>query len=322
MSYQVRKHFLYMECAAALATVVLLSNPKMVMNVLASGRNLQAVQTSASATVKTYASDPSAASTDETLVEASAYSKGQTFTTADGQIRYLKGIDSWAVDSILNAKKKGYSDYVLTSGEHYYRVSNGDYTKVLEYASKADAMEGNVAKVTAVHEAGTVSSDVTAMVKKADSSFMAKVNEAGLAVYYDVNMDAIDSILSSTITSGMTDQEKVTAINNYLCDTITYDETGEKHSCADAIFKGSAVCQGYSNAFYLLMNAAGVPTDYISGETADGSHGWNRVQIGGQYYYVDVTWNDATDNSYLLLTQAQMNKDHVEEGINQQVYMY
>ena len=84
---------------------------------------------------------------------------------------------------------------------------------------------------------------------------------------------------------------------------------------------GTAVCQGYANAFKKMMEAAGVPTDYISGKgwtgAEWGSHGWNRVLVDGTYYYVDVTWNDCVgSNAYFMMTYEQMSQEHVEEKIN------
>ena len=123
-------------------------------------------------------------------------------------------------------------------------------------------------------------------------------------------------VLYQIITPDMDDFAKARAINNWLCNHMTYDLS--YYTTRDAILLGRGRCQGYANAYKNLMNAAGIPTDYISGYGEGGRHGWNRVLINGAYYYVDVTWNDSTGNysKYLLLSEGEMNRDHYPEKIN------
>ena len=123
-------------------------------------------------------------------------------------------------------------------------------------------------------------------------------------------------VLAQIITPGMDDFAKATAVNNWLCDHMTYDLN--YYTTRDAILLGRGRCQGYSNAYKNLMNAAGVPTDIITGYGNGGKHGWNRVLINGAYYYVDVTWNDTTGNysKYLLISEEQMNRDHQPMKLN------
>lgn len=123
-------------------------------------------------------------------------------------------------------------------------------------------------------------------------------------------------VLYQIITPDMDDFAKARAINNWLCDHVTYDLN--YYTTRDAILLGRGRCQGYANAYKNLMNTAGIPTDYISGYANGGRHGWNRVLIGGCYYYVDVTWNDSMRDygRYLLVSEAEMNRDHQPNKIN------
>ena len=56
----------------------------------------------------------------------------------------------------------------------------------------------------------------------------------------------------------------------------------------------SGVCQGISYAFKLLMDQCGIPCEYVSNPVDH--HGWNHVQIDGEWYNVDATWD--LDNWY------------------------
>lgn len=129
------------------------------------------------------------------------------------------------------------------------------------------------------------------------------------------------ALAEAGVHSGMSAWDKAVAINNYLCGLVTYDYTYTYRSTFDTLAYGTAVCQGYANAFKKMMEAAGVPTDYVSGQgwtgSEWGSHGWNRVLIDGTYYYVDVTWNDCLGrNDYLMIGYEQMSYDHYEQRIN------
>ena len=123
-------------------------------------------------------------------------------------------------------------------------------------------------------------------------------------------------VLAQIITPDMDDFAKAIAVNNWLCDHMTYDLN--YYRTRDALLIGRGRCQGYANAYKNLMNTAGIPTDYISGYGKGQSHGWNRVLINGAYYYVDVTWNDTSGNysKYLLMSEADINRDHQPVRLN------
>ena len=80
---------------------------------------------------------------------------------------------------------------------------------------------------------------------------------------------------------------------------------------------GTAVCNGYAQAFQLLAAASGITSVVVTGEAnggvTTGSHAWNRVLIDGRWLVVDTTWDDAADTlprrDYLLMdpTNPQMS---------------
>ena len=64
-----------------------------------------------------------------------------------------------------------------------------------------------------------------------------------------------------------------------------------------AILDGQANCQGYSDAFWMLAKMAGFEVGKQSGTAGGEEHMWNTILIGGKWYAVDCTWDDA---SYVL----------------------
>lgn len=130
----------------------------------------------------------------------------------------------------------------------------------------------------------------------------------------------VQEVTASIIKADMTDLEKELAINQYLCDTIEYDEAALKNAeendfksvdeefndsftAYGALMNGNCVCAGYSAAFKLLADAAGLESIVVTG-LLDGnlSHAWNKVNIEGKWEIIDTTNND---NEYM--TNALLN---------------
>ncbi|MBD3921345.1 S-layer homology domain-containing protein [Paenibacillus sp. PR3] len=101
--------------------------------------------------------------------------------------------------------------------------------------------------------------------------------------------------------------------DNYLKDTIPADS----YSAYGVFFKGTAVCQGYAYAAHLMLELAGIDSQIVTGTANGGGHAWNKVEIDGDYYNLDVTWDDPVPNvegrtvyAYFNVTDEQLAKNH------------
>lgn len=128
------------------------------------------------------------------------------------------------------------------------------------------------------------------------------------------------------VTEDMTPEEAVKAINQYLCNTVEYDDSLEKHYAIDA-YNGSAVCSGYAQAFQLMCLYCGIPAKYMHGVTLPDNiqHAWNATQTNGRWTYTDVCSNDGClpghKDRYLLNTYLWINyklKDGLEDIVGMQ----
>lgn len=93
---------------------------------------------------------------------------------------------------------------------------------------------------------------------------------------------------------GMNDRDKVTAMVWYVADRITYDVAypGPSQVLAqDGQLPGA--CMTYAHSFRFLCDRAGIPCILKRG----GNHQWNMVYVEGQWWDVDVTANDAGDET-------------------------
>lgn len=105
----------------------------------------------------------------------------------------------------------------------------------------------------------------------------------------------------------------VYAVNEYLCDNCVYPASepysSESHTPYGALIEKSAVCEGYARASQLIFSLCNMDSYYVVGDTSAGGHAWNLVKVDGQYYQLDVTWNDvdSNPNMYLLVTDDYMS---------------
>ena len=99
---------------------------------------------------------------------------------------------------------------------------------------------------------------------------------------------------------------------------ITYydgDETEFGRNIYDAFAKSSSVCVGYALGFQYFMDKLDIPC--INVTTDD--HIWNMVEIDGQWYHVDVTWDDSveiTKNTFMHQMILQSDESMAREELD------
>lgn len=83
----------------------------------------------------------------------------------------------------------------------------------------------------------------------------------------------------------------------YVNGTSTPEDAGFAHSIEGVFSKRGAVCEGYAKSFQLLADYAGLESIYAVGYGNGGGHAWNLVCLDGEWYNVDVTWDDSGSNA-------------------------
>lgn len=141
----------------------------------------------------------------------------------------------------------------------------------------------------------------------------------------------VDEIVSNVIKPEMKDYEKEKALHDYVINNCKFDSRYESddmprvsYSAYGALINGLAVCQGYAVAMDKLLTAVGIKSTVISGQAMNSknnsyiNHAWNIIELGGQSYHLDLTWDDPImDNgsdklrySYFNITDEQIKKNH------------
>lgn len=162
----------------------------------------------------------------------------------------------------------------------------------------------------------TVKNSLLSAIKTGDTQELSKTDTAVVKKIY--------AVIATTITSGMTNYEKVKAIHDYIVLNCAYDIRAFKNSSSildssyhavGCLLYKTAVCQGYAESFQLFMTALGIPNELLTGTASqDGTsvaHAWNSVKLGKKWYHVDTTWDDpAPDTSgYLRYDYFLRNDD-------------
>lgn len=118
----------------------------------------------------------------------------------------------------------------------------------------------------------------------------------------------------SLVYAGMSEYERVKAFHDYLCETVTYQEYGDvSHTAYGALVNHRAVCEGYTLAMDLLCYLSGIDCEHIFGSSRNEAHSWVRVNVDGNWYNIDTTWDDQSPQimyTYFMVSDDTMCLDH------------
>ncbi len=94
------------------------------------------------------------------------------------------------------------------------------------------------------------------------------------------------------VDDNMSEFDKALVLHDELVLHSSYLLTGETY---DLMVNGQGRCYGYSECYSYLLAQVGVDSEIV--ESDDMNHQWNKVKIDGEYYHVDVTWDDPLPDS-------------------------
>ena len=123
-----------------------------------------------------------------------------------------------------------------------------------------------------------------------DQSHQYLLVEVDWSYYIDASQYATckskaQAIVNSTASYGST-INRIRAIHDTICKNTTYVENVD--GAYNCLVNGRCDCDGYTAAFQLCMELLGVPCKAY----ATSNHIFNLVQMSGNWYATDVTWDD------------------------------
>lgn len=182
------------------------------------------------------------------------------------------GLNVEQVQKVLFAVEADCPELFWFSGSFTYTHVNGLVTKLYPKI-ETDYIESEIRKQTQDNIDAGIQPYLTAIdqAKKAGADDM----EMELLIH-DMILEAVDY--------------------EYIPGTMTPQSAAYAHSIAGFFDGTGVVCEGYAKSFQLLMTYAGVDSIYAVGYANGGGHAWNLVCIDGEWYNIDLTWNDMGQN--------------------------
>lgn len=140
-------------------------------------------------------------------------------------------------------------------------------------------------------------------------------NERAARIY-----DVVNSFIDGYITKGMSDFDKEIAVHDYIVSNCQYGyptDTDDAYTAYGTLVLNQSVCDGYAEAFFLMMSCLGVDCDIVVGSTDEGLHAWNQVKLDGEWYNIDLTWDDSLPDmggyikhTYVNVTDEELESTH------------
>ena len=132
---------------------------------------------------------------------------------------------------------------------------------------------------------------------------------------YETSTEALEAkiqeVVSECAYSGLSDYEKALNLHDWLCENAEYDDTYSYYQADGVLLNGKGVCMSFTLAYQELLAAAGVENICVLGYANGGSHSWNMVKLDGDWYHVDVTWDEnRSDKYYFGMSEKLMCRDH------------
>ena len=163
-----------------------------------------------------------------------------------------------------------------------YQITRADFGK---YFSMTLAMYPDLYYVVSTSYGIALDGDIVALFapkyettdKAAITAEVAKINAA-----IDEYLAGIDPYLS--------DLDKLLILHDRLVLWSSYDTTYTKYTARDILVDGTAVCQGYANAYYALAARLGITGGIVVSDEMN--HAWNAFLVNNYWYHVDTTWDD------------------------------
>ena len=147
---------------------------------------------------------------------------------------------------------------------------------------------------------------------------------------YNRNIEnAVNNLAAQLKLTEVTDYEKEIRVHDWFCKNVKYDFKGSdmdeparvvlSHNIVGVFAKQKAQCEGIAKAVKVLLNAVDIKCIVATGDAdANGSrehHAWNVVDIDGNSYHVDVTWDIGASKGrvsydYFNVTDDMIGKTH------------
>ena len=109
-----------------------------------------------------------------------------------------------------------------------------------------------------------------------------------------------------------TDAEKALLLHDHICLRFSYDDSLKSDDMYDLFTTGRGTCQAYAMVYLALLREVGITAHFVASDSI--AHIWNLVRLDGEWYHVDLTWDDGGEEisyrHFLLSDTAARERGH------------
>lgn len=137
----------------------------------------------------------------------------------------------------------------------------------------------------------------------------------------------------NSISKESSNYDKALKVHDYLVKNLEYETSLQEENNRNiygALIEKNVVCEGYAKAFKYLMDELNIECILVSGTATNSSghseaHMWNYIKLNGNWYGVDVTWDDPViigntsskniiRHNYFCKGKSTFGKTHIPSG--------
>ena len=211
------------------------------------------------------------------VIDASHTSAGYVTVSYTSTARLKVGIQYGSGKTAYRDCPSGTTAFALDKG-------NGTYT-----VSVCQNVSGTSYKVVAKQ-----SMNVT--IDSANAPYLVSTSEVSFTAG-----DAVTTKAAELCQNARTDEQKVVAIYNFIASRYTYDNalankitSGQIKtyipSPANTLSSTKGICYDLSSLFAAMCRSQNIPCALTKGYAGSSYHAWNKVNVGGKWYQVDLTY--------------------------------
>ena len=156
------------------------------------------------------------------------------------------------------------------------------------------------------------------------------INYADSAKTFKSRYNKLNSVITNIVNkvnSNMSPLEKALFLHDYIVKNTAYDYENlmkgsvplMSHSAYNVLVNNVGVCDGYSNAYKLLLDRLNINSIIVTSDSMN--HAWNMIKINNNWYHADLTWDDAAPDSkglvrhtYFLRSDNEMKNEYEHYG--------
>lgn len=113
------------------------------------------------------------------------------------------------------------------------------------------------------------------------------------------------------IPNGMSEFDLGLYLHDYICMNFDYDEKYESSDMYSMLKNKVGTCQGYTYLFLELAKRVGLDCDVVYSDSM--RHIWNVIKIDGEWYHIDLTWDDGNSFGKVLHKGFLFSDSEAEE---------